>query len=464
MIRRFTAVTAAMLVSAPAFGWTHTQNVWEPEDFPLKYWVADDGTVPNSITRCEESGGLEGCCEETVPAGYCRDAAAQGFDAWHDAQCAEFSVEYVGVNENITYTNEGKYFMSFNDPGDENEPGVLAATSQVRGPGVRFQDGQQYYRFQDTDIVFNDAVDFTTHEDVVGGTCASQIDMLAVMTHEIGHSLGMGHSCEDPDKGGAPCTDPILRDATMFWTSGSCDPQQAEISQDDIEGINALYGPFATFECSHQVSDDLSIGVVPFDMHCVIISESLDEVVSADWNFGDGGTASTITPTHTYTDPGNYTIQLEVKGAREECGPDGWTNNFRRVGYVRACGIPDAAFEVTHVDGLQYKMINDSDVSVYGCISNISWAVYKGEGISGEPILDGIEAWDPQFELPEAGTYTVVMNLGGIAGTGAAMATFEAKDRAGEGSGCSTVSGSAVGGFGAIGALALGALVGRRRR
>ncbi|MEQ1565573.1 MAG: PKD domain-containing protein [Myxococcota bacterium] len=438
--------------------------IWLPDDFPLEYWVADDGSA-NSEEACEASGGLHGCCEETVPAGYCTTVSAEGFDAWHAAECAEFEVEYQDVSPNIGSAVDGRYQITFNDPANQNDLGTLAVTYSVKGQTVFSLDGVNYGHFESTDIVFSKDQEFATNEDVAAGDCNQASNIRGVMTHEIGHSLGMDHSCEDPNKpeqGGGPCPDPTLLAATMYWSEGPCETEAIDINEDDIEGFNALYGPYATFTCSHQVSDDLSIGVVPFDLKCVVVSDSLGEVDSASWNFGDGGTSTDINATHTYTEPGNYTIQLTVHGEREQCGADGWENNYRKVGYVRACGEPVPAFAVEHSDGLKYRMLNDSDVSVYGCLSNIQWDVFKGDSTSGEPIesLSGITAWEPIIEFPEPGTYTVVMNLGGIGGTGAAKVTFEAKNFRGEGRGCSTVDGVGAG----VGLLALLGLAARRRR
>lgn len=457
-------LSALLWLASPANAWEHTYTVWLPEDFPLPYWVADDETSPNSIERCEASGGLEGCCEETVPTGYCKQVSAEGFDAWKAASCAEFDVEYQGVCPNGDFAYDSQYRITFNQEPDL--PGALAVTYSVGGEFAFTLDGSQYERFSSTDIVFSKDVEFTTNEKVVSNECQDEFNMRSVMTHEMGHSLGMDHSCEDPNKGGLPCTDPVKLAATMFWNEGPCQVEAVDINEDDIEGFTALYGPFATFQCSHQVGEDLAVGIVPFDLHCVIVSDYLSEVVSAEWNFGDGGTASTQPPnlaaTHTYEEPGNYTIQVTVNGEREACGEEGWQNNYRRVGYVRACGIPDAAFTVEHVDGLGYQMLNESDVSVYGCISNVEWQVFKGEGTSGEPIMADIAAWEPVINFPEPGTYTVVMNLGGIAGTGAAAVTFEAKDKRGVGQGCGCDQTTAP--LGAVSLLMLAAGIATRRR
>lgn len=466
MSRRLLSV-ALLFAALPstALAWEHTARVWLPEDMPLRYWVADDGQ-PNSIQTCLDSGGTTGCCEETVPAGYCIESAFNGFDAWNAAQCAEFDFEYQGVCNNVNNLFNNLSYFTFNDPGSESgggtidEVGTWAVTYTIAIGTAFVLDGQVYSHAQDSDIVFNDNAVFDTDERIDLGTCNGGASFRAVFTHEIGHLLGMGHSCEDPDKGGEPCNDPVLRDATMYWAAGVCDTHASTINEDDIQGFTALYGPYATFQCSHQVSDDLSVGVVPMELNCVIVSEYLNEVTAAEWNFGDGGTSNELNPTHTYTEPGNYTIQVTVQGDREACGPDGWENSYRKVGYVRACDVPEASFEVDHVDGLKYRMLNESDVSVYGCISDIQWEVYAGDKASGEPIMPPIKAWEPTIEFPDNGTYTVVMNLGGIAGTGAAKVVFDAKNRAGEGYGCST-TGTGAGATLALGALGL--LIRRRR-
>ncbi|HHO51660.1 MAG TPA: PKD domain-containing protein [Deltaproteobacteria bacterium] len=473
MMRKTTATVAAMLAMTTfadtALAWKHTNQVWLPEDWPLTVRVADDG-AENTIAACEASGGESGCCEETVPAGSCITTAELGFTAWEDAQCAEFEVDVlngidnpdeVAPNIGALSTNRLNY-ITFNDPENQiAETGTLAVTFTSATGQAFVLDGTTYSHSFDSDIVFNDNVEFIDDDTLAtGGQCGGRTNIRGVMTHEIGHLLGMGHACEDPGKGGEPCTDPKLQNATMNWSEGPCNRGAIDINEDDIEGFTALYGPFATFACSHQVSDDQVVGIVPFDLNCVVVSDYLNEVTGASWNFGDGGTSDQLAATHTYDTPGNYTIQVTVSGDRAACGPDGWQNNYRKVGYVRACGVPDAEFVVTQLDGLQYQMLNESNVSVYGCISDIQWDVYAGESTNGTPIMDPIKAWEPIIDFPEAGTYTVVMSLGGIAGTGGAKATFEVSRSGSDRPACNT--GAPAGG--ALGLLVLGGLLTIRRR
>ncbi len=461
-------VVAALVAPSTAMAWEHTLTVWLPEDMPLRYWVADDGEdgvlcVDDPTTdideRIQNPDGSErrNCCEESVPGGYCTTVSAEGYDGWKAAECAEYSVEYQGVRENNGFIPNNTNTINFNDPREELELGVLAAAVTIPLGQAFVFDGQVYGHAIDADIVFNDNVQFDTYESIAGGTCNGGHDMRGVMTHEIGHTLGMGHSCEEEDT----CTDPLLRDATMFWSVDACNITQSDVNQDDIEGFTALYGPSASFECSHEVTSDLAVGIVPFEMNCVLVSDFLNEITDASWNFGDGGTATDLTPTHTYTEAGNYTIQLSVDGERDACGEDGWSNNFRRVGYVRACDVPEVEFEAEPNGGLAYQFLNNSDISVYGCIQDIEWLVYAGTSTDGDTIVPPIKAWEPVVEFPEPGQYTVVTHIGGFAGTGSATLTFDVSRTANNG-GCGCNAGASGVGLGGVLLLGLIGLVRRR--
>jgi hypothetical protein len=430
---------AALIAPSQAMAWEHLLHAWLPEDMPLEFLVAPEKD-----------------CEETVPADYCLQATQDAWDVWMATPCVEFEAVYGGECPNVGYDpSNGELYNTFNDPDDELDGGALAAALTVAA-GLAFQlDGINYEHAFDSDIVYNDNSTFDTRERIADNQCNGGFDMVSIAVHEIGHTLGLGHTCEENDI----CTDPQLFNAIMFWTGSSC--MNLNPNEDDLEGLTALYGPYAGFECSHTVSDDLVVGVVPFDLKCVITAEFVNEVVNAEWRFGDGGNESSLAATHTYTEPGNYTVQVTVEGERAECGDEGWEYNFRRVGYVRACGLPNVEFGYEHVDGLTYQMLNETDVSVYGCIQDIQWNVYKGSTTDGTPIVDPVKAWEPLLTFPDEGTYTVVASVAGPAGTSAAKLTYEVTTQRGEGRGC---NGTGTGPLGWTGALLGLALLGLRRR
>ena len=52
----------------------------------------------------------------------------------------------------------------------------------------------------------------------------------------------------------------------------------------------------------------------PFPLTVSFADQSTGSNTSWDWDFGDGSTSTMQNPSHTYTDPGTYTVSLTVTG------------------------------------------------------------------------------------------------------------------------------------------------------
>jgi len=433
-------VTILAFLATSALAYDHAGQAWEPDDMPIPYTVADDG-----------SGTL---CEESVPLGYCFTAMDGAFQAWEESECALFDHLYTGVGEPIGFTDDNVNNISFNDPDGVLGEGVLAATVS-RTSGYAFSvDGRPYSHIYDSDIVFNDDIAFATHAEVESGACIEgEYDFDAVATHEVGHLLGLAHPCSFE----GDCAEGELI-STMYPEIGDCDGSAAVISEDDSDGLTALYGPYTDFACSNEVSDAASVGIAPFTVNCVFEGDGLATFDSIVWTFGDGETATGVQVSHTYNSEGAFDVTVEAQGSTEEC--PSFDSRIAKDAYVRVCDIPQPVFEMQHIYGITWTAHNQTGLEVYGCQDDIIWEVYKGQNASGKAQMT-FEQWEPKIIFPEEGTWTVIVNIGGVAGTGAASVTLDVKRESGlHPFGCAT-SGSPVNMWWlALPLLALG----RRRR
>lgn len=176
---------------------------WDFSDFPVQW-------------------NLNPTAASNVSGGNIADVVAAAFATWNTAPNAALSVGRGADAQVGGPAFDGTNLICFVCTTDFNSDGTLAVTFTTTANGAGADDkhgGKSLFAGQilDADILFNPAVTFTT--DGSAGT-----DLQTVLTHEIGHFLGLDHSA-------------VVK-ATMFPYAP---PVERTLGSDDVAAIAMLY-------------------------------------------------------------------------------------------------------------------------------------------------------------------------------------------------------------------------------
>jgi hypothetical protein len=185
------------------------------------------------------------------------DASFAAIDAalatWTAVDGATISLTRGAATELAPLICDGVSQIIFGDPFDEMPKpqscsGVLALGGYcTKGRGAAESDvvnGQKFRRIAEGNITFNKGF----------GGCYfwTQENLAEVATHEIGHTIGIGHSSERDDE-----PQPSLKDATMYYRA-HFDGRGAGLRADDIAAVRFIYPGTAS-----GVTDDADGDGVP---------------------------------------------------------------------------------------------------------------------------------------------------------------------------------------------------------
>ena len=150
---------------------------------------------------------------DLLPANSVEAAVRAGADSWHLQTGAGFRFAFAGQSSQSTTTYDGVNLVVFHNASS----GSAIATAYWWSSGSRIVDA---------DIVFWDGA-FRFFAGTTG--CAGGFYIEDIAAHEFGHALGLGHSAST--------------DATMYFSTSSCNTRNRSLDADDIAGVRALYPP-----------------------------------------------------------------------------------------------------------------------------------------------------------------------------------------------------------------------------
>lgn len=161
-----------------------------------------------------------------------RGAVSDALAAWSTVPGCSLRLVLADDTENCGYARDGQSTVSFDDCRNQVSGGGCFGIIAIGGSSGRTSEkkvinGVEFVRITDADVVLNNGMN----------TCliGHRLTIREIITHELGHSIGLGHSSES-----GPEPNPRLAEATMYYQLHE-DGRAASLKPDDVDAVTFVY-------------------------------------------------------------------------------------------------------------------------------------------------------------------------------------------------------------------------------